>query len=63
MTGHAGTNLLRKACRLHDPGTLAASTLYSSGEPCAMCAGTRPTEVVGPIREEEAERYFEGSAG
>src|SRR3712207_8950211 len=26
--------------RSYDPRTLAASTLYSSGEPCAMCSGT-----------------------
>jgi tRNA(Arg) A34 adenosine deaminase TadA len=106
VTGHAETNLLREACRLYDPRTLAASTLYSSGEPCAMCsgtifwsgvgrvvygmssdrlyelfppseanpvlrvpcrevlsAGTRATEVVGPILEQEAERVYERSAG
>ena len=106
VTGHAETNLLREACRLYDTRTLAASTLYSSGEPCAMCsgtifwsgvgrvvygmssdrlyelfppseanpvlrvpcravlsAGTRATEVVGPVLEEEAERVFERSAG
>jgi len=106
VTGHAETNLLREACRLYDTRTLAASTLYSSGEPCAMCsgtifwsgvgrvvygmssdrlyelfppseanpvlrvpcrevlsAGTRATEVVGPVLEEEAERVFEKSAG
>ena len=103
VTGHAETNLLREAYRLYDPQTLAASTLYSSGEPCAMCsgtifwsgvgrvvyamsstrlyelfppdeahplmqlpcrdvlaAGTRATEVIGPVLEEEAERVFEG---
>jgi tRNA(adenine34) deaminase len=106
VTGHAETNLLREACRLYDPRTLAASTLYSSAEPCAMCsgtifwsgvgrvvyamssdrlyelfppseanpvlrlpcrqvlsAGTRATEVVGPVLEDEAERVFEMSAG
>ncbi len=105
VTGHAETNLIRGACRLHDAETLAASTLYASAEPCAMCsgaifwsgvgrvvyglgadriyemsppdeespvmrlscrealaAGTRPTEVVGPALEEEAERVFEGLA-
>jgi len=105
VTGHAETNLLREACRLYDTRTLATSTLYSSGEPCAMCsgtifwsdvgkvvygmssdrlydlfppseanpvlrmpcrevlsAGTRATEVVGPVLEVEAERVFERSA-
>jgi tRNA(Arg) A34 adenosine deaminase TadA len=37
-TGHAETNLVRLAGRL-DRGTLLASTLYTSTEPCAMCAG------------------------
>jgi len=105
ITGHAETNLIRDAWRLHDAGTLAASTLYASAEPCAMCsgaifwssvgrvvyglgadqiyemfppdeanavmrlpcrdvlaAGTRQTEVIGPMLEEEAGRVFEGLA-
>lgn len=37
-TGHAETNLVRLAGRL-DRATLLASTLYTSTEPCAMCAG------------------------
>ncbi|MDQ3226351.1 MAG: nucleoside deaminase [Chloroflexota bacterium] len=40
LTGHAETNLLRDAYRTHDPATLAGATLYASGEPCPMCAGT-----------------------
>jgi tRNA(Arg) A34 adenosine deaminase TadA len=102
VTGHAETNLMRKVWRLQDADTLAASTLYASGEPCAMCAGaifwggvgrvvygasagrihefssgtedvptlrlscrdvlaagTRQTEVIGPMLGEEAERVFE----
>ena len=39
VTGHAETNLVREAWRFHDAGTLAASTLYASAEPCAMCSG------------------------
>lgn len=38
-TGHAETNLLREATQQYDAQTLAGSTLYASGEPCAMCAG------------------------
>jgi tRNA(Arg) A34 adenosine deaminase TadA len=106
LTGHAETNLLREAGRVHDPETLAGATLYASGEPCAMCAGaifwsgvgrvvygasaerirtltasaagspvlrlacrevlaagTRPTEVIGPALEAEAELVFARSAG
>jgi tRNA(Arg) A34 adenosine deaminase TadA len=37
-TGHAETNLVRLAGGL-DRDVLAASTLYTSTEPCAMCAG------------------------
>ncbi len=105
VTGHAETNLIRAAFRSVDAETFASSSLYASGEPCAMCsaaiffggvgrvvygasaarlhemfppdeahpvlrlpcrevlaAGTRRTEVVGPILEEEAERVFEGLA-
>lgn len=39
VTGHAETNLVRDAFRFLDAGTLTASTLYSSAEPCAMCSG------------------------
>lgn len=106
VTGHAETNLIRAAFRSVDAETFASSSLYASGEPCAMCsaaiffggvgrvvygasaariseirgsslddgrpalrlpirevlaAGTRPTEVVGPALEEEAERVFGGA--
>ncbi len=39
VTGHAETNLVRAAFRSVCADTLAASTLYASGEPCAMCSG------------------------
>ena len=38
-TGHAETNLVRLATRDLSSGQLARCTLYSSTEPCAMCAG------------------------
>lgn len=38
-TGHAETNLMRQASRLYDPAFLAKCTLYTSTEPCPMCAG------------------------
>jgi tRNA(Arg) A34 adenosine deaminase TadA len=38
-TGHAETNLVRLASRQLPPDVFATSTLYSSAEPCAMCAG------------------------
>ena len=38
-TGHAETNLVRTASLRYPPAGLAACTLYTSTEPCAMCAG------------------------
>ncbi len=97
VTAHAETNLVRLASGRFDPAGLAGCTLYTSCEPCAMCAGAiywagigrvvyalaessllaitgahpenptlalpcrqvfgagqRPTEVVGPMLEDEA---------
>ena len=101
-TGHAERLLATQAGKTFDAPTLAASTLYSSAEPCAMCAGAiywagigrvvyglgerrleqitgdhaenptldlpcravfaagqRPTEVVGPLLEDEAAALHE----
>jgi tRNA(Arg) A34 adenosine deaminase TadA len=38
-TGHAETNLMRLASQHFPPEKLATCTLYTSTEPCAMCAG------------------------
>jgi tRNA(Arg) A34 adenosine deaminase TadA len=38
-TGHAETNLVRLAASVLTPAQLATCTLYTSTEPCAMCAG------------------------
>ncbi|MAU81844.1 MAG: tRNA-specific adenosine deaminase [Gordonia sp.] len=38
-TGHAETNLVRVAGKRFDPDIRATLTLYTSTEPCAMCAG------------------------
>ncbi len=38
-TGHAETNLMRLATQTLSPEKLALCTLYTSTEPCAMCAG------------------------
>ncbi len=38
-TGHAETNLMRVASGKYDPDFLAQCTLYTSTEPCPMCAG------------------------
>ena len=102
-TAHAERLLATEACRTLPRDMLAASTLYSSAEPCAMCAGAmywagirrlvyglsehrlrgitgnhpenptldlpcrdvfesgqRPTEVVGPLLEDEAAALHDG---
>jgi tRNA(Arg) A34 adenosine deaminase TadA len=38
-TGHAELIAVREASRRNPPDRLAAATLYTSAEPCAMCAG------------------------
>ena len=38
-TAHAERLAATRACRTLSPEVLATSTLYSSAEPCAMCAG------------------------
>jgi tRNA(Arg) A34 adenosine deaminase TadA len=39
MTGHAERLLATRACKTLPTTILAASTIYSSAEPCAMCSG------------------------
>jgi tRNA(Arg) A34 adenosine deaminase TadA len=39
LTRHAETNLASLASRTFDSETLSQTTLYTSTEPCAMCAG------------------------
>jgi tRNA(Arg) A34 adenosine deaminase TadA len=103
-TAHAERLLATQACTTLSPDTLRQATLYSSAEPCAMCAGAiywagigrlvyglsehrlravtgnhpenptldlpcrevfasgqRPTKVVGPMLEDEAEAVHEGA--
>jgi tRNA(adenine34) deaminase len=38
-TGHAETTAVRQASPVHDRAVLSQATLYSSAEPCVMCAG------------------------
>lgn len=38
-TGHAEVVLLREAATKHGRSALSGSTVYASGEPCAMCSG------------------------
>ena len=48
-TGHAETNLVRLATQRFSPEQLACCTLYSSTEPCAMCAGAIHWSQIGRV--------------
>jgi tRNA(Arg) A34 adenosine deaminase TadA len=48
-TGHAETNLMRLASQKFPIEILAASTMYSSCEPCVMCAGAMYWTGVGRL--------------
>jgi tRNA(Arg) A34 adenosine deaminase TadA len=48
-TGHAETNLCRLASQRYDRDFLAQCTLYTSAEPCPMCAGAIYWSNVGRV--------------
>ena len=60
VTGHAETNLIRMATVRFDPDFLQRCTLYTSTEPCAMCAGaiywSNVRRVVFALSQEEIRR-------
>ncbi len=47
--GHAEANLARDAARRFDIETLRGATLYTSVEPCSMCAGTIYWAEIGTV--------------
>ena len=49
VTGHAETNLVRLASRQFTPEQLSGFTLYTSTEPCAMCAGAIHWSHIGRV--------------
>lgn len=48
-TSHAETNLLREATQRFSPKLLSHSILYTSSEPCPMCAGAIFWSGVGRV--------------
>jgi tRNA(Arg) A34 adenosine deaminase TadA len=48
-TAHAELNLVRLVSGRYDIDTLAGGTLYSSTEPCAMCAGAIHWSGIGRV--------------
>ena len=49
MTGHAERLLATAASKQYDPAFLAGCTLYSSAEPCCMCAGAMYWAGIGRL--------------
>ena len=49
VTGHAETNLVRLVTHHLSPEQLATCTLYTSTEPCAMCAGAIHWSGIGRV--------------
>lgn len=48
-TGHAETNLMRKASQTYSREFLRTCTMYTSTEPCAMCSGATYWAGVGKV--------------
>ena len=48
-TGHAETNLMRKASQVYPREFLRRCTMYTSTEPCAMCSGATYWAGVGKV--------------
>jgi tRNA(Arg) A34 adenosine deaminase TadA len=49
MTGHAERVLATDACQAFPPDLLSRCTLYTSAEPCAMCAGAMYWAGIGRV--------------
>ena len=49
ITAHPELKLARWAARELDPGTAAATTMYTSCQPCGMCAGAIERSGLGRV--------------
>jgi tRNA(Arg) A34 adenosine deaminase TadA len=63
MTAHAERLLATRACTSYDPAHLARCTLYSSAEPCAMCAGAIYWAGIGRVVYGLGERELKALTG
>jgi len=63
MTGHAERLLATLASRTLDPRKLARCSLYSSAEPCAMCAGAIYWVGIGRVVYGLSERRLKSMTG
>ena len=62
-TGHAETSLMEAASRKFDHDYLWQCTLYTTGEPCAMCSGAIYWGNVGRVVYAMTERDILGQTG
>jgi tRNA(Arg) A34 adenosine deaminase TadA len=63
MTAHAERLLATRASRMYGPEFLAGCTLYSSAEPCAMCAGASYWAGIGRVVYALSERRLKEVTG
>ena len=63
MTGHAERLLATDASKRFEPDLLAQCTLYSSAEPCAMCAGAIYWAGIGRVVFGLSERRLRAMTG
>jgi tRNA(Arg) A34 adenosine deaminase TadA len=63
MTAHAERLLATRASKAHRPAFLAQCTLYSSAEPCAMCAGAIYWAGIGRVVYGQAETSLKAMTG
>jgi tRNA(Arg) A34 adenosine deaminase TadA len=63
MTAHAERLIATRASKLHGSRFLAACTVYSSAEPCAMCAGALYWAGVGRLVYGQSEKSLKEMTG
>src|SRR3974390_2368909 len=63
MTAHAERLLATWASRSHEPAFLARCTLYTSAEPCAMCAGAIYWAGIGRVVYGQSEKSLKAATG
>ncbi len=63
MTAHAERVLMTRASQAHPPAFLARCTMYTSAEPCAMCAGAAYWAGLGRVVYGLAERDLKTLTG
>jgi tRNA(Arg) A34 adenosine deaminase TadA len=63
MTAHAERLLATRASQAYRPAFLARCTIYSSAEPCAMCAGAMYWAGIGRLVYGQSEKALKAQTG